>query len=182
MDDDDGSDIHRCSCRRVVVVLAVMLFVVLLLFVVPSRCVANATAATANPPTRSGRRHCRSHIYCRYHCNRIRCSYHRCPCLAASFTAVVDAAVNAPTATLMTQITSMQISLAVAIAVATAVVAAIPVAFAAAIATVITLASAVTVTAACTDISASAPLAMPDAWACGDDSPSRQHALELEAW
>jgi hypothetical protein len=36
-DNDDGSDVHRCSCRRVVVVLVVMLVVVLSLSVVPSR-------------------------------------------------------------------------------------------------------------------------------------------------
>ena len=37
-DDDNGSDVHRCSCRRVVGVLFVMLVVVLLLSVVLSRC------------------------------------------------------------------------------------------------------------------------------------------------
>jgi len=36
-DNNDGSDIHRCSCRRVVVVLFVMLVIVLLLSIVPSR-------------------------------------------------------------------------------------------------------------------------------------------------
>ena len=37
-DDDDGSDVHRCSCPRVAVVLVVMLVVVLMLSIVPSRC------------------------------------------------------------------------------------------------------------------------------------------------
>jgi hypothetical protein len=82
---------------------------------------------------------------------------------------------------LTTQIPSTQLSLAVAIAAATAVVAAITVAFAAAIAAAIALAFTVTIAAASTDVSASARLASPDAWACGDDSPSRCDALELEA-
>jgi len=70
----------------------------------------------------------------------------------------------------------------VVIAVATTVVAAVTVAFAAAIAAAIALTFAVTITAASTDVSTSAHLALPDAWACGDDSPSRRDALELEAW
>ena len=40
-DDDNGSDVHRCSCscRHVVVILVVMLVVVLLLLsIIPSRC------------------------------------------------------------------------------------------------------------------------------------------------
>ena len=32
------------------------------------------------------------------------------------------------------------------------------------------------------DLSASACSASPDVWACGEDSPSRRDALELEAW
>ena len=59
---------------------------------------------------------------------------------------------------------------------------AIAVAFAAAIIATIALASTVTIAAASTDLSASACLASPDAWACGDNSPSRCSALELEAW
>ena len=90
-DDDDGSDVHRCSCRRVVVVLVVMLVVVLLLSVVPSRCCCAATAA--KPPTRSGRRHRHGHLHRRCRRNRIRCSYHRRPHIAAAFTAVVDAVI-----------------------------------------------------------------------------------------
>jgi hypothetical protein len=74
--------------------------------------------------------------------------------------------------------------LAVAITAATAVVAAVAIAFAAAIADAITITSTVIIAAASTDVSASARLASPDAWACGDDSPSRsrRNALELEAW
>jgi hypothetical protein len=143
--------------------------------------VATAAAATADPPTRSGRRHHRGHLLRRCRRNRIRCSCHHSPCLAAAFTAVVDATVIAPANRIDTQITSTQISLAVAIAAATAVVAAIAIAFAAAIAAAIALTSAVTIAAACTDVSTSARLASPDAWACGDDSPSRHDALELKA-
>ena len=118
--------------------------------------VATAAAATAKPPTRSGRRHRRGHLYRRCRRNRIRCSYHHHPHLAAAFTAVVDATVIAPAAASPTQIPSTQLlllSLAVAITAATAVVAAVAVAFAAAIVAAIALTSAVTIAAASTDVS-----------------------------
>ena len=54
--------------------------------------------------------------------------------------------------------------------------------FPAAIAAAIALTSAVTIASASTDVSASARSASPNAWACGDDSPSRRDALELEEW
>jgi hypothetical protein len=141
-----------------------------------SRVVVVATAAAniAEPPTPSIRRHRRDRICCSYHCR---------PHPAAAFTALVDAVI-APASALTTQIPSTQPSLAVAITAATAVVAAVAIAFAAAIAATIALASTVTIAAASTDISASACSVSPDAWACGDDSPSRRDALELEveAW
>ena len=73
-----------------------MLVVVLLLL--SSRVVVAATAATATaePPARSGRRHRHDHLHRRCRRNRIRCSYHRRPHLAAAFTAVVDAVIVPP--------------------------------------------------------------------------------------
>jgi len=139
-----------------------MLVVVLLLSVLPSRC------------------SCHRRRYHRWTTNA-GCSYHRHPHLASTFTAVFDAVV-APAAASAVQIPPTQLSLAVAIAAATAVVAAVAVALAAAIAAAIPLASTVAVAAASTDIFASARLASPDAWACGDGGPSRHDALELEAW
>ena len=76
----------------------------------------------------------------------------------------------------------MQLLLAVANAAATVVVTAIAVAFAAANAAAIALACTVTISAASTDISTGALLALLDAWACGDDSLSKCDTLELEAW
>ena len=52
--------------------------------------VATTADATAKPPMRSGRCHCHNHLHHRCHCNRIRCSYHRRPHLAAAFTALVN--------------------------------------------------------------------------------------------
>ena len=72
--------------------------------------VATTAAATAEPPTRSGRRHRHGHLHCRCCRNRICCSYHRRPHLAATFTTVVDAVIN-PTAASTMQIPSMQLSL-----------------------------------------------------------------------
>ena len=95
-DDDDGSNAHHCSCRRVVVVLIVMLVVVLPLSVFPSRrcchrrrCHRRTTNAqrpspSPRPPPSP------------LHCNRIHCSYHRHPHLAAAFTAVIDAVIAPP--------------------------------------------------------------------------------------
>ena len=93
-DDDDSSDAHRCSCRRVIFVLVVMLVVVLLLSVVPSRRCCAATAA--EPPTLSVRRHRHGHLHRRCRRNRIRCSYHRRPHIAAAFTAVIEAVIATP--------------------------------------------------------------------------------------
>ena len=92
--------------------------------------VATAAAATAEPSTRSGRRHRRGHLHRRCRHNHIRCSYHHCPHLAAAFIAIVDTVI-APAAALTTQIPSTQLSLTVAIVTATAILAAIVVAFAA---------------------------------------------------
>jgi hypothetical protein len=106
-------------------------------------------------PPPNHRRHRRGHLYRRCRRNRIRCSYHRSPHLAAAFIAAVDATVIAPAAASPTQIPSTQLLLllAVAIATATTVVAAVAVAFAAAIVAAIALASAVTIAAASTVVS-----------------------------
>jgi len=56
--------------------------------------VATTAAATAEPPTRSRRRHRHGHLH---HCcrrNRIRCSYHHRPHLAAAFTAIIDRVIH----------------------------------------------------------------------------------------
>ena len=92
-DDDDGSNVHRCSCCRVDVVLVDMLVILLLLSVVPSHHCCAATAV--EPPTRSGR-HCHGHLNRHCHCNRIRCSYHCRPHIAAAFTAVVNTVIAPP--------------------------------------------------------------------------------------
>jgi hypothetical protein len=87
--------------------------------------------------------------------------------------------VIAPAAASVTQILTAQLLLPVATAPATDVVAAVVVTFAAAIAAAIALAFTVTIAAACIDVSTSARSASPDDLACGDNSPSRQDALEL---
>ncbi len=91
-DDDDGSDVHHCSCCRVVVVLIVRLVVVLLLSVVPSGRCCHRRTTNAQWPLPSPH----DHLHCRCRRNRIRCSYHRRPHLAAAFTAVVDAVIAPP--------------------------------------------------------------------------------------
>ena len=96
-DNDNGSDVHCCSCRRVVVDwLSCWLLCVLLLSSFRVVVAATAAVATAEPPTRSGRRHRHDHLHRRCRRNRICCSYHRRPHLAAAFTAVVDAIIAPP--------------------------------------------------------------------------------------
>jgi hypothetical protein len=70
-----------------------MLVVMLLSVVLSRRCCA---ATAAEPPTRSGHRHRHGHLHCRCRRNRIRCSYHRSPHIAAAFTTVVDAFIAPP--------------------------------------------------------------------------------------
>ena len=185
-DEDNGSNVHRCSsCHVVVMLLSCWLSCLLSCCCCPSSrviVITTAAAATANPPMCSGRRHHRSHLHRRCCRNRICCSYHHHPHLAVAFTAIADATNIAPADTSKTQIPSTQLLLAVAITVATAAITAIAVAFAAAITATNALASAVTIAAACTDVSASACLALPDAGACGDNSPkpwSSRHGREV---
>ena len=91
-----------------------------------SRVVVAATAATATtePPTQSGQRHCRGHLHRRCRRNRIRCSYHRHPHLAAAFTAVVDAVI-APPPHQRRKFTQRSVVAAIAVAFAAAITAAI---------------------------------------------------------
>ena len=63
--------------------------------------VATAAAATAKPPTHSGHRHHHRHLHRRCHRNRIGCSYHRRPHLAANFIAVIDAVIAPAAASTM---------------------------------------------------------------------------------
>ncbi len=151
-DDNDGSGVHRCSLSSCCCVLVVMLMlvVVLLLSVVPSRRrTTNVQRPMPSPRPPPLPLPSQSHLLqlspppsprCHFH-RRCRRGYH-------------------PAAASTTRIPSTQLSLAVAITTATAVVNAITGALAAAIDSTISLASAVTIAAASTDVSARARLAV----------------------